>query len=57
MSRAAALRWWRNLTDAEKNELVTKYKPEWTTIMVSMSTSEIERIFLLCSFSAKNGEI
>lgn len=44
-NRQLAIEWWNNLTPKVKDMLASKYKPDWTTDMVSRSSSTIEKMY------------
>lgn len=43
--RQFALKWWRELSFSEKQEFAKKHFPNWSFIMVSASSSKIQKIW------------
>lgn len=41
-NRARALEWWRGLTQDQQNDMVKKYFPDYSFILISTSTYKIE---------------
>lgn len=46
-NRQSALKWWRDLSHLEKEEFAKRHFPNWSIMMVSASSSKIQRIWEL----------